>query len=100
MFTPQILKFETKLTVLDQKLTGLHEVMHAMAKKLDQLTRVFRNNAEWQKKSWKQFEACSKGFQQVREACECLRNELSEAAGTMCDRSWEEACGAGISGGC
>ena len=67
---------------------------------LKEISGVIRHNAEWQKKSWKQFEACSKGFQQVREACECLRNELSEAAGTMVDRSWEEACGAGISGGC
>ena len=95
MFTPQILKFETKLTVLDQKLTGLHEVMHAMAKKLDQLTGVFRSNAEWQKKSWSQFEACAKGFRQVRDACECLREGLSSAAGTMISNSWDE-----LDGGC
>ena len=95
MFTPQILKFEAKLTVLDQKLTGLHEVMHAMAKKLDQLTGVFRSNAEWQKKSWSQFEVCAKGFRQVRDACEMLREELSSAAGTMISNSWDE-----LDGGC
>ena len=93
MFTPQIVKFETKLSALDQKLTGLHEVMHGMAKKLDQLTRVFRNNADWQKKSWSQFEACAKGFRQVRDACECLREELSSAAGTMISNSWDDMGG-------
>ena len=93
MFTPQIVKFETKLTELDQKLTGLHQVMFAMAQKLDKLTVIIKNNAEWQKKSWSQFEACAKGFRQVRDACECLRDELSSAAGTMISNSWDEASG-------
>ena len=100
MFTPQIVKFEKKLGDLETQLSEMKAMLAAVVGKLDALSGVFRHNAEWQKKSWRQFEACSKGFQQVREACECLRNELSEAAGTMVDRSWEEACGAGISGGC
>ena len=50
MFTPQIVKFETKLTELDQKLTGLHEAMFHMAKKLDKITNIFRDNAEAKKK--------------------------------------------------
>ena len=95
MFTPQIVKFETKLGELDQKLTGLHEAMFAMAKKLDKITRIFRDNAEWQKKSWTQFEVCAKGFRQVRDACEMLREELSSAAGTMISNSWDEL---GVSG--
>jgi len=93
MFTPQIVKFEATLTELDQKLTGLHQVMFAMAQKLDKLTGIIKNNADWQKKSWSQFEACAKGFRQVRDACECLRDELSSAAGTMISNSWDEAIG-------
>ena len=93
MFTPQILKFETKLSALDTKLTGLHEAMFSMAKKLDAITRIFRNNAEWQKKSWTQFEVCAKGFRQVRDACELLREELSSAAGAMISNSWDDMGG-------
>ena len=100
MFTPQIVKFEKKLADMEGQLHELKGILGNVVISLKEIAGVIRYNADWQKKSWKQFEACSKGFQQVREACECLRNELSEAAGTMADRSWDEACGAGISGGC
>ena len=98
MFTPQIVKFENKLASLQTQLDEMKAMLHGVVGKLDALTGVMKHNAEWQKKSWLQFEACSKGFQQVREACECLREELSSAAGTMVDRSWEEAMG--VCNGC
>ena len=93
MFTPQILKFEKRLDGLQGQLNEMKGMLAAVVDKLNALTGIMRHNAAAQKKSWKQFEACSKGFQQIREACECLREELSSAAGTMIDRSWEEACG-------
>ena len=93
MFTPQIVKFENQLEALASKIQELGRALLSVNGKLDVIAGVIKANAEWQKKSWSQFEACAKGFRQVRDACECLREELSSAAGTMIDRSWEEACG-------
>ena len=96
MFTPQIVKFENSLESLSSKVQELGRALLTVNGKLDVIAGVLRTNAEWQKKSWSQFEACAKGFRQVREACECLRDELSSAAGTMISRSWEmNDCGAG-----
>ena len=96
MFTPQIVKFEKALENMDGKIKQLARALDTVNTKLDVIAGVLRANAEWQKKSWSQFEACAKGFRQVREACECLRDELSSAAGTMIARSWEmNDCGAG-----
>ena len=100
MFTPQILKFEKKLAAMEGQIAELKGILGNVVLSLKEITGAIRHSADYQKKSWDMFGACSKGFQQVREACECLREELSSAAGTMIDRSWEEACGAGISGGC
>ena len=98
MFTPQILKFEKKLAAMEGQIAELKGILGNVVLSLKEITGVIRHNDKWQKKSWLQFEACSKGFQQVREACECLREELSSAAGTMVDRSWEEAMG--VCNGC
>ena len=96
MFTPQIVKFEKALEHMDGNIVELGRALNVVNTKLDVIAGVLKANAEWQKKSWSQFEACAKGFRQVREACECLREELSSAAGTMISRSWEmNDCGAG-----
>ena len=93
MFTPQIVKFENQLETLSSKIQELGRALLTVNGKLDVIAGVLKANAEWQKKSWSQFEACSKGFVQVRDACECLRDELSSAAGTLISQSWLEDSG-------
>ena len=93
MFTPQIVKFENSLESLSRKVQELGRALLTVNGKLDVIAGVLRTNAEWQKKSWSQFEACAKGFVQVRDACECLRDELSSAAGTLISQSWLEDSG-------
>ena len=41
-------------------------------------------------KSEKMFKACHEAFVQVRDACHCLREELSEATGQIVNESWPD----------
>ena len=41
-------------------------------------------------KSEKMFKACHEAFVQVRDACHCLREELSEASGTIIEQTWPD----------
>ena len=68
MFTPQIVKFENSLESLSSKVQELGRALLTVNGKLDVIAGVLRTNAEWQKKSWSQFEACAKGFVQVRDS--------------------------------
>ena len=90
MFTVQIVKFEKSLELLAEAVSQLHAHVAQIEAKVDTLSRAVLHSLGHAERSWKQFEACAKGFGQVKEACECLRDELSEAAGTICDRTWDD----------
>ena len=90
MFTVQITKFERTLQQLAEAISKLHEHVALVESKVDTLAEAVQHSLGHAERSWKQFEACAKGFGQVKNACECLREELSEAAGTICDRTWDD----------
>ena len=62
---------EQKLEVILQMLAALTESMEKLAKRVEDLGQ-----------------SCCSGFIQTREACHILRQDLSEAAGTMVEESW------------
>ena len=90
MFTVQIVKFEKTLFDLSRQLERVNQNVQTLNSKVDGLTQFLLKTQDDKVKSWKQFEACAKGFAQIKEACECLREELAAAAGTMIDNSWAE----------
>ena len=90
MFTIQITKFEKTLFDLGQQITQLKAYVTDLDTKLGSVLKFLLEVRQERLKSWKQFEACAKGFRQTRDACECLRQELSDAAGTMIENSWND----------
>lgn len=90
MFTVQITKFEKTLFELGRQITKLQAHVEGIDAKLGSVLKFLFEGREERLKSWKQFEACAKGFRQTRDACECLRQELSDAAGTMIENSWND----------
>ena len=51
-------------------------IIYEIEEKTEKNRNVFKETEDM-------FKACHMGFLQVKEACTCLREELSEAAGTM-----------------
>ncbi len=90
MFTVQITKFEKTLFELGRQITKLQAHVEGIDAKLGSVLKFLFEGRKERLKSWKQFEACAKGFRQTRDACECLRQELSDAAGTMIENSWND----------
>ena len=94
MFTSEINSFherfdklETMLVLVTDKVLNSH--MDTM-KGVNKILETFGIQSEAYKQNAKMFEACAKGFRQVRDACECLREELSEAAGTLVQQSYDD----------
>ena len=56
---------------------------HCMLTKLYEQEQKIQKISEAIEEISKMFTACHAGFRQVRDACTCLREELSEAAGSM-----------------
>lgn len=92
MFTEEITKFQKRfdrleemlIIITDKILDGHMDTM----KGVNAILKTFASQSEAYKESAKMFDACAKGFRQVRDACECLREELSEAAGTLVQQSY------------
>ena len=57
---------------------------------INAILKTFNDQSDAYKQNIKMFDACAKGFRQVRDACECLREELSSVAGTMIDQSFTD----------
>ena len=98
-------EFEVLITHVVNSLDIIGTKLDTTNEKIDQLQKdqaLFKNNqdvffhimkraheeTDQFKKSEKMFKACHIAFVQVRDACHCLREELSEAAGTMVTESW------------
>ena len=92
MFTEEITKFQNRFDRLEQMLVMITDKildthMDTM-KGVNAILETFSSQSQAYQQSSKMFEACAKGFRQVRDACECLREELSEAAGTLVQQSY------------
>ena len=96
MFSEVIVKFDKRL---DEVVVGLNRitelVMELFNQLEDQKTLVKTCNAKADETA-KKFGACAKGFYQIRDACELLRDELSTASGTLIEQSWHNDCSNGL----
>ena len=80
-------KLETMLVLITDKVLNSHmDLMQGV----NQILKTFSAQSEAYKQNAKMFDACAKGFRQVRDACECLRDELSTAAGTLIQQSYDD----------
>ena len=86
---PEIVRgFETALASILMKLDHLHNRQDTILNKLSEIDEKTRKNTKVFEDQERALMACQIAFVQVRDACHVLREELSEAAGTMIQESW------------
>ncbi len=73
----------TETELLFAMLRDILDKQETIMTKLYEIEDKTQKNTETGERSFKMFQACHTGFQQVKEACTCLREELSEHAGNM-----------------
>ena len=80
--------FETTLVLIQAKLDEMCKRQQCIMTKLYELDVGTKKTAQLFNQSEAMFKACHVAFKQVRDACHVLREDLSEAAGTMVTESW------------
>ena len=87
MFTTEIKQFTSRLDNLESLIGELSEkVLNChldLSRGINEILRTFKQNSSM-------FETCAKAFVQMRDACECLRDDLSAATGNMVDQSFRD----------
>jgi len=81
LFGNQIEEFRANLKTLQKSVDVALNI-------LDKLSEKVTNMEKQLKETDTKFEACATGFYQTRDACTCLREELSEARGTLIDSTY------------
>ena len=71
-------------------LDSIIERQDLFAKQLEDVLHIVQANQLSQNQQESKFEACARGFQQVKEACECLLEQLDEYGGTITAQSWND----------
>jgi len=71
------------MNLLFAMLRDIIDKQEVIMTKLYEIEEKTQKNTETGERSFKMFQACHMGFQQVKDACTCLREELSEHAGNM-----------------
>ena len=84
-FTKRFETLERMLVVLTEKVLDNHL---ATMKGINAVMKTFVSQSDAYQQSVKMFDVCARAFQQVREACECLREDLSEASGTLVEHTY------------
>ena len=79
----------------DKELSEFRSLLRAVINRQDELAETcsaildkVTHNELTVKQSEKKFEACAKGFYQVRDACGALIEKLDEAQGTITEQTW------------
>ena len=80
--------FETTLVLIQAKLDEMCNRQQCILTKLYELEAITKKNSQFLNQSEDMFKACHVGFQQVRDACHVLREDLSEATGQLVSESW------------
>ena len=92
--TGEIEKFNKKFETLEQMIIVLtRKVVDSHLDNMEGINAVlktFAAQSDGYQQSMKMFDICAKAFKQVREACECLREELSEASGTLIESTYND----------
>ena len=103
----KLAEFEVLLTHVINTVDTIGTTLETTNKKLDEVQKsqaLFKNNQDvffhimkrahkdndQFVKAEKMFKACHTAFEQVRDACTCLREELSEATGQITQDSWND----------
>ena len=79
----------------DKELKEFRSLLRAVINRQDELTKTCEvildkvtHNELTVKQSEAKFEACAKGFYQVRDACSVLVEKLDEVGGTITEQTW------------
>ena len=94
MFTYKIEKFNKRFEAIEQMIVVL--TSKVMDTHLDTMSginavlKTFASQSDAYAQSMSMFEVCAKAFKQVKDACETLREELSEATGTIVDSTYND----------
>ncbi len=83
-----VVQFETTLVLIQAKLDEMSNRQQCILTKIYELEAITKKNAQLFNQSEAMFKACHEAFVQVRDACHVLREDLSEAAGTLVTESW------------
>ena len=60
------------------------------AKQIEDVMHIVQTNQLTQMQQESKFEACAKGFQQVKQATECLLERLDEYGGVITEQTWNQ----------
>ena len=71
-------------------LSGIIERQDLFAKQLEDVLHIVQVNQLTQNQQDSKFEACARAFGQVKQACECLLEQLDEYGGTITAQTWNE----------
>ena len=78
----------TTLEKTNEKIDELQKKQDLFKSNQDVFLYVMKKAQKDNDQSEKMFKACHEAFVQVRDACHCLREELSEATGQIVNESW------------
>ena len=73
----------TEMSLLFAMIRDVLAKQETIMTKLYEIEDKTQKNTQMFQQSFQMFQACHNGFQQVKDACTCLREELSEHAGNM-----------------
>ena len=94
MFSGEIEKFNKRFETIERMLvilTGKVLDNHLSTMEgINEVLRTFAGQSDAYQQSVKMFGCCAEAFAQVREACECLRDELSEASGVLVESTYND----------
>ena len=71
-------------------LDSIIERQDLFAKQLEDVLHIVQANQLTQHQQDSKFEACARAFGQVKQACECLLEQLDEYGGKITSQSWNE----------
>ena len=83
LFSGEIQNFNNRIDAIEKMILKTHEGIH-------EILKTFAKQSDAYQEAMKMFGCCAKAFEQVREACECLREELSEASGTLVESTYND----------
>ena len=73
-------------------LDGIIERQDLFAMQMEQVLEKLCQNQVSCKNSEDKFLCCAKGFQQVKEATECLLDQLDSYGGVITENTWNDGC--------
>ena len=95
MFSAEIEKFNNRFEAIEEMLAILTDkVKNNQEDLMEGINAVLKTFAVQQttayERSMSMLECCHRAFKQVRDACETLREELSEASGTLIQSTYND----------